>query len=376
MPKKKILIVGMVDSIHMVRWLSQFVGTENQIRVFPSSHFRSAHKSMYKFKGTNIRLFGLLTFKNLLGYLDTLVTFRFLGHRIGHFFRSVYLLVYIKFFRPSIIHAIEIQHAGYLVARLKRSQDKRILTNWGSDIYFFQHIYGHEVRIRESLAWATHYSAECNRDYVLAREFGFSGIALDKIPNAGGFILENEVILPVTGKIQLMVKCYGGTFGLGHMAISICTEFLNRLDWASVFLYSVTNDLLEEAEKLSTLFPGRVRYSTLAKPLTHEEIFMEFQKSRVYLGLSRSDGLSTSFLEALSTGAYPIQSNTSCANELIELGAIGSIVEPEFLPVLDELIRVFGDEIRLEKAIQTNKVIARKFLDFEYVRKIAQTYYV
>ena len=153
MLKKRILIIGMVDSIHLARWLSQFVGTNNQIRIFPSSHFRFAHNKMYEFEGNDIRLLGLRTFKNLLGYFDSFVTLRFFGDEVGQRLRMLYLKFYVMYYRPNIIHAIEIQHAGYLAASLKRGSEKRILTNWGSDIYFFQHIYGHEGRIRESLEW-------------------------------------------------------------------------------------------------------------------------------------------------------------------------------------------------------------------------------
>lgn len=373
---KKILVVGMVDSIHLVRWLSQFTGTNCQIKIFPSSHFRVAHNRMNNFEGTNIQLLGLRTFRNLLGYFDSLVTLRFFGNKFGHLLRRSYLSLYVLCYKPDIIHAIEIQHAGYLVRSLKRRSEKRILTNWGSDIYFFQHIPGHKERIINSLDWATHYSAECTRDYTLARNFGFRGVDLEKIPNAGGFSLETARPQTVASRNQLIVKCYGGAFGLGRMAISVCAELLNQYDWSTVFLYSVTKDLLKETEELASLFPGRVRFSTLANPMRHEEILNEFQKSRVYLGLSRSDGLSTSFLEALLSGVYPIQTNTSCASEFIELGAAGSIVEPDFLMVVEELHDVFGDQIRIENAVESNIVVASKFLDFEYIRNIAQTYYV
>ena len=375
MSKKKILIVGMVDSIHLARWLSQFVDTDTQIKIFPSSHFRFVHGKMYDFDGTNIQLLGLHTFKNLLGYLDTVITLRFCGNKVGKFFRKFYLRCYVMCYRPSIMHAIEIQHAGYLVASLKKVSEKRILTNWGSDIYYFQHINGHEMQIRNSLEWATHYSAECSRDYALARGLGFRGIELEKIPNAGGFNLKTAIRPTIASRDQLIVKCYGGTFGLGQLAISVCSKFLENFDWARVFLYSVTHDLLTEAEELASRFPGRVRFSTISKPMGHEEILKEFQKSRVYLGLSRSDGLSTSFLEALLVGTYPIQSNTSCASEFLELGATGSIIEPEVESVLEELIEVFGDELRLVNALEANSVVAQQFLDFEHVQKIAQTYY-
>jgi hypothetical protein len=375
MPNNKVLVIGMIDSIHLARWLTQFIDTDNQIRVFPSTHFRLAHKRMYEFERTNIQLLGLHTFKNLLGYFDSIVTLRFFGDKVGQLFRQFYLSLYIMCYRPNIIHAIEIQHAGYLVASIKKGPERRILTNWGSDIYFFQHIQGHEARIKQSLEWATHYSAECARDYVLARSLGFRGIDLEKIPNAGGFIPVTANQQSLANRNQLIVKCYGGTFGLGSLAINVCEKFLDTFVWSKVYLYSVTSDLLKEVENLASLHPGRVRFSTLDAPLDHEAILEEFKKSRVYLGLSRSDGLSTSFLEALLFGAYPIQSDTSCANELIELGATGSIVVPEFDAVLKELLKVFGDEIKLQKASEANNVVAGKFLDYDYIQKIAMTYY-
>jgi hypothetical protein len=49
-------------------------------------------------------------------------------------------------------------------------------------------------------------------------------------------------------------------------------------------------------------------------------MYENFANSRIYIGASRSDGISTSFLEALVLGAYPIQTNTSCGNEWVEKG--------------------------------------------------------
>jgi hypothetical protein len=41
-------------------------------------------------------------------------------------------------------------------------------------------------------------------------------------------------------------------------------------------------------------------------------------RARIYLGVSKTDGISTSLLESIARGAFPIQSVTSCANEWVE----------------------------------------------------------
>lgn len=376
MKSKKILVVGMLDSIHLARWLLQFVGHDFEITVFASTHFRYPHERLSNFSHSNVRILGLKKFGKFLGFIDSIITFRFFGSTVGNFFRKFYLRLYIHIYRPRVIHAIEIQHAGYLISSINASAERKILTNWGSDIYYFRHIPGHESKIRLALNWATHYSAECSRDYKLAEDLGYRGVELPKIPNAGGYMVRQIDRDSLGERSQLIVKSYGGQFGLGLIAVSVCTNFLEHFKLASVFLYSVTDDLLMEVENLSFRFPGRVRYATQSDHLKHEEILNEFNKSKVYLGLSRSDGLSTSFLEALISGAYPIQSNTSCASEIIEAGAVGSIVEPNVEDVTAELFRVFADGQLIYKAHEKNKLIAEKFLAFDEIKEIAKTYYL
>ena len=375
MARKKVLVVGMLDSIHLARWIKQFVGAEFDILVFPSSYFKFMHPNIHEFKNSNIHIGGAAFLKSFLGYIDSLVTFRFFGNQVGQFMRRFYLLLVVAIYRPDVIHAIEIQHAGYLVSSIKGTSQRRILTNWGSDIYFFQHHIGHQTRIRKALGWATHYSAECTRDYHLAKTFGFAGVELPKIPNAGGLVQNHLYNLPISNRSQLIVKCYGGTFGLGSMAIEVCEIFLSAQENANIFLYSVTDDLLENLKQLMIRFPKRIRYSTLSDPLSHDEILAEFGKSRVYLGMSRSDGLSTSFLESIALGAYPIQTNTSCASEIIELGAIGSIVNPDINEVVEILLRVFTDEILLAKSRENNLLLASQIHDYSRISSIANTYY-
>ena len=40
-----------------------------------------------------------------------------------------------------------------------------------------------------------------------------------------------------------------------------------------------------------------------------------FEEAKIYVGVSRSDGISTSLLEAMAMGAIPVQTSTSCCEE-------------------------------------------------------------
>ena len=94
----------------------------------------------------------------------------------------------------------------------------------------------------------------------------------------------------------------------------------------------------------------------------------------MYIGASKSDGISTSFLEALCLGAYPIQTNTSCANEWINLGFFGSIIEPKSIEILNALNTNYSDKDLNQKRIQ-NLSNAKKHLSHSLIKSQAHKFY-
>lgn len=371
---RKVLIVGMLDSIHLARWLKQFSSSDVQFLIFPSSHFRNIHPELVSLESPKFRIFGVQLFGRHSGYFDSFLTFRLINTRIGHTLRKMYLRFAIFLFQPTIIHAIEIQHAGYLMKLGKSSVAKRILTNWGSDIYYFQHFEYHKRKIVNALGWASHYSAECERDYELASSLGFSGNFLPRIPNAGGLDIE-EGNLRCSDRNLILVKTYGGQFGAGEIAIRSIQKFVHEYPQLRVHFYSVTPDLEEKVRQTQLASQGRVTYSTLKKPLKHEELISMFRDARIYLGCSKSDGLSTSFLEAVCGGAYPIQTNTSCAQELVNEGVIGSVINLDEESVLVALRKAHLDPKYLNAAQDANFAYARKNFSVDFVRNRAQLFY-
>jgi glycosyltransferase involved in cell wall biosynthesis len=377
MKSKRVLVVGMLDSIHLARWVEQFKDSEIELRILPSTYFRKVHPRLERINGyrDKFRIPGLNLFGNIYGYVDYISTLSFLNHRLEKYMRVIFFRLYILFFRPDIIHAIELQHAGYIASLLGKLVPRRIVTNWGSDIYFFQHERGHKRKIAKTLSWATHYSAECQRDYLLASSFGFKGINLPCIPNAGGFDMPIAQLKAASDRNLILVKAYGGKFGLGKMAGNVIIEILKEFSDLEVHFYSVTRDLKDLIEKIQILYPDRVKFTTLENPLSHEDLMSLFAKARIYLGCSRSDGLSTSFLQAVITGAYPIQTNTSCAGELILEGAIGSIVEPREDIIMNELRKVVTDWSHLNSAQNVNFIFAMENLNKEKIGRLARSYY-
>ena len=94
------------------------------------------------------------------------------------------------------------------------------------------------------------------------------------------------------------------------------------------------------------------------KSLTEVEMLYIFARSKVYIGLSKSDGISTSLLESISTGCFPLQSDTSCASEWIKNNLNGILLEsfsPKYIAsVLDS---VLDNNCLLDHAMEMNRTI-------------------
>ena len=382
MRRRRILIVCMFDSIHAGRWLSQFTDQEIDFVLFPSKKFKRIHPKLLKLTDNkSLATFSVahpLRIFKILGYLDFAI-FVQIPKIVRINLRARYLRKILHHEKFDYVHALEIQGAGYLCDEAIIEKDfKFILTNWGSDIFYFQHLSEHLPKIKSALAKADLYSAECNRDYKLALDLGFNGVQLPCIPNGGGLIDSKmlEFRIPTSERRNIVVKAYGGTFGRGALAIGAVSKALLEHRELTAYFYSVTEDLIDSVKELAKTFGGRVRFSTTKNPISHSELSKIFEESRIYIGCSISDGISTSFLEALAKGVYPIQTNTSCADEWIKKGAMASLIDLDRGQLEIELFTaVVGDQL-VDEASESNRNLANNHLNFDRISRIAQEFYL
>lgn len=375
----KVLVVGMADSIHIARWLKQFHSSEVEIHFFPSAKFRQFTSEFKILSKNNQKIVNksALGTSVLSGYFDYFLYE--LGARVFHRnFRSIKLNRLIQKNNYSLVHAIEIQHAGYLLLAASQGSIKKhkiMLTNWGSDLYFFANLENHMKKIQSLLNITDFYSAECNRDYAIAYELGYSGAFLPLIPNAGGFRLDKLHLSQASNRSLVLIKANGGTFGNITMLFPLIVDILSKYPHISVYFYSVTADIQDKVSEVAELFPDRVSYSTVINRLSHKQMLDLFEKARIYLSSSKSDGISTSFLEALASGAYPIQSNTSCAAEWVRKGFMASVIpnnEEDYRSALK--LALSSDEF-VDLAQVTNLQLAPQHLDEKAIRETASNFY-
>jgi len=378
-----VLAIGMLDSIHFARWLWQFREENIHFSIFAAKKYKYLNPLLVSLlnsdDGAIFKLVSSKTHSQLSGYFDFL-KFELFNQKDISSFRKRRLSKLVSKNSFNFIHALEIQGAGYLLSQIGLTQlnkSKIILTNWGSDIYFFKEQPKHLELIKKALAIADFYSAECRRDYALARELGFGGRELPCIPNAGGFYL-NQLAKPRTKtstRFQIMVKGYGGRFGRADIPIGLIPKVVELFPKFDFFIYSATPDVVSLIESLSPKIREKIRLATVREKISRDEFLEEFAKSRIYIGCSKSDGISTSFLEALAHGAYPIQTNTSCAAEWIEKGFIATLVNQDSGQIFEAIKETLRDDDLVDTAAVQNIGLARRHLEYNFLQSQALTFY-
>lgn len=373
---KKIFLVGMPNSVHVSRWVNQLAGSGWEVCIYPSIADVEPHEDL---NGVEV-IRPLLFFRNIaiyfkLNYLLRVVTW--MGQKYESLFPTARLnkLAYeIRRRSPDLVHSIEIQGGGYITLEAKKmigaAFPKWLVTNWGSDIYLFGRLKKHEAKIKNVLSACDFYSCECLRDIELANQFGFKGRSFPAFPNTGGFDfqrLKDVEKVRTSSRRLIMLKGYQNWAGRALFGLRALERVSDLLQDYEICIYSASEDVVIAAE----LFTGRTGIPTKIIPngTSHQLILEMHSKARISMGLSISDAISTSFLEAIVMGAFPIQSCTACVDEWIEHGVGGMIVPPEDPDVVEMALRTaLTDDQLVDNAAKLNWEIAETRLCQNHIR--------
>jgi glycosyltransferase involved in cell wall biosynthesis len=279
-------------------------------------------------------------------------------------------------FRPEFIHAMETQNGAYPLSRALTHVHKKkllsppvLLTLFGSDLYWYSRFPEHRNRILTALRLVDFLALECERDRRLALELGYKGKFLPLRPVARGIspelLLEKNNLEVEQQRKSIAVKGYSGTWGLAHVAIEALA--LSKVDISAftVEIFSAERGAIRAAKKY--LLPKGIQYKVYKKgTLQHFEVLKLLRRSLIYIGLSRSDGLPSSMLEAMSQGAFPIQTSTACLDGWLENGETGfAVSEPSAALVANLIEGAFNSPELLESARSKNLyLIEEKYLTF------------
>jgi len=386
----RILFVVRPSSVHSARWINQIAGCGWDLHVFAASE-GTWHPDFQNATGYSLasrtsdgtdKMFRARRLWPLPLGADRV---KMVASRLpqGWSSRAAWLARVIRWLKPDIVHSLEFQQAGYLTLEARSVWKGRfptwVVSNWGSDIYLYGPLSEHVAKIKGILAACDYYASECHRDIGLAREYGFTKTTLPVLPVAGGFQLEYLKQYrqpgPTSARRVIALKGYqhwAGRALVGLRALEQCADQIKAGGY-SVAVYSADYDVRIAAERMA-LQTG-ISLEILPQA-AHEEVLRLHGKSRVSIGLSISDGLSTSALEALVMGAFPVQSNTSCLTELVKDGETALMVPAEDpIEVAAAIRHALSDDAMVDHAAELNLRLAAERLDYSVIQpQVVQIY--
>ena len=397
---RRILFVGMQMSTHTARWINQLADEGWDLHLFPMDHqpviaemrgvtihqpwlmirprkllrkllsaagdrhgrWFDVESDLHPNKLPVKAIYPIPMLSPLLRVINKVLRVRF-GESTADaplFYGPQVLAGLIRRLKPDLIHSMEFQHCGYNVLRAKEISDGTfppwLATNWGSDIYYFYRFDDHRAQIARLLKNIDFYSCECHRDVALARELGMKAVVMPVMPNTGGF--ELGPIHHARGGLQpsqrglIMVKGYQHFAGRALTALDAIERCASLLDRFRIVVFSPSAETMERATQMRDRLELNIEILPYA---SHTKMLRLFSKARVYLGVSISDAISTSMLEAMAMGAFPIQTNTSCCDEWIVDGRSGFIIPPDDVAVIaDRLHKALTDDTLVDTAAAEN----------------------
>ena len=371
--RRRILFVGMHTSIHVARWLRMVQRPGSTLLLFPvyvqdvelpaglkyislSEISRRLEPGIWVVRSSDIDRHGD-------AYVDRIYAHR----RWPHSFLGDATLAApgrlrecIKRFAPSLVHSMEVQLAGYLCLETARRMRRRfppwILSNWGSDIALFRKLADHQGRIRSVCERIDYYMAECARDQQVARDNGYRGPTLPVMPASGGVdvaALASRVRAPPSQRRTILVKGYHGWSGRGLLALSAVALAHRCLAGYRIEVPLASSAVQSWVEKMRAELSLDIQVAPYVAD--HEHAIDRLARARAVVGVGISDGISTTLLESMAVGTFPIQSSTACADEWIECGRGGFVVSPwDTGAIADAIFRAVTDDDLVDGAAAVN----------------------
>lgn len=360
----------MPHSIHTSKWLGMIVDLGFEIHLFPSMGDMPLHQDICNityysnidsadYRRRKVRVQRLVPWmpisKSSLLSRVLRAVFRRLAPGLSDPARR--LASVIARVQPDMIHTLETQHAAYLLHRatlIRRPNLPWVHSLWGSDLFLYSQLQAHQDLLRSVMSRVDFLHVECGRDVQTARNLGFEGDLCLHSCFSSGFDLdlaERHRGTPPSKRRVIAVKGYSGWVYrslVALRALELCADLLKDY---KIVIYLAAEDVRISAELIA------LRTGVHIEIMDGEylDVLKLLGNSRIALSLSISDGVPSTFLEAMVMGAFPVQSNTACAEEWVTNGETGLLVPPEDPDVVARALRIaLTDDKLVDQAAESN----------------------
>ena len=216
----------------------------------------------------------------------------------------------------------------------------------GTDLHVIENEkYNHSLR---SLCNHSQYLiTNCNRDYNLAKSFGFSGKLIGFFQGMGAYPIDEmqrfKSRYSVDKRNIIAVKGLFNSFRRADIAIEAIALISDHLIDKKIVFFQTHDSLIPRIEELRTNHRLDIEVMPRSSPW---EIFKLFGKSIIAIGINESDGIPNAMIEAMIMGAFPIQTNPENATSEWIINGENGILINELVPkiISKEILRILKDK--------------------------------
>lgn len=368
----KILMVS-IPSLHFFRWANQLKDAGHEVYWFDIT---GMSKPVEKISWINQKVDwklkweypGRIFIKNRFSKLYQFIQ-KFNESKTTNVFED-----YLQTIQPDVVHsfALYLSCSPIIEVMEKYSNQKWIYSSWGSDLFYFQNEPNYLKDIKRVLPRVNYLFTDCNRDYEIAKSYGFNGEFLGVFPGGGGFQLnEMETYkLPLVERKTILIKGFQGRSGRAIPVLKAVLSLKNELTNYDIVVFGADPETIQFVNQTS--FSEWGNFEILGKIL-HTDVLKLMGKSLIYIGNSNSDGMPNTMLEAICMGAFPIQSNPGGATaEVIQNGINGLLIED--CEDVNDISVLICEALQLKDLNYDNSKLISS-LDFQFIEeKIKEIY--
>ncbi|MCB4808721.1 glycosyltransferase [Tamlana sp. 62-3] len=323
----KIVMVS-IPTLHFFRWTDQLKNTGHEVFWFDITGMsapvekldwvqqRVNWKQKYRYPG---RIFLKKRFPKIYNVIQ-----RFNEKNTASEFEK-----YLNEVKPDVVHsfAIYLACAPIYEVMMKHENQKWIYSSWGSDLYYFQNTPSYLKNIKQVLPRVNYLFTDCNRDYEIAKHYGFNGEFLGVFPGGGGFNLQHvqKFHLPINERKTILIKGFQGRSGRAITVLKAIINLQEQLKHYKIIVFGAPNEVFQFVENSN--LKNWENLQVLGR-INHENVLELMGKALIYIGNSNSDGMPNTLLEGIIMGAFPIQSNPGNAtSEIITPNKNGLLIK-------------------------------------------------
>lgn len=273
--------------------------------------------------------------------------------------------------QPDIVHCFEMKLSGLpILSVMNKHKIPFVYSSWGSDMYAYQNLGVSTVQLKSFLNRIDYLITDCNRDFQIAQQLGFTNQFLGVFPGNGGIEIESTYIQPINNRKTICVKGYDDGVGKAILVLKAIESI--KFDSITDFLIFSADELVEDYVKKSEYFKQKkVEVISRKSFLPNKFLLQKLGSCLLYIGNSICDGMPNSLLEAMGMGAFPIQSNPGkVTEEVITHGMNGFLIEdPKDVKAISSFIKTAVEDQEFREKSQGYNI---SFVEKNYNRAMLQ----